>query len=192
MTRLAVERLSDGARPSLVAHFLALSLRDRSQRFGAALPPRAIACYVGEIDFSRDAVFGVNDDDRAIVGVAHLALDDRLGELGLSVLPAYRCRGVGGALFERAATHARNRAIPRLLMRCLYGDASIMRIAQRYGMDVVRGNRDADARLELPPATLASHGAEAVAETIVACDSVRRRLVAAWKQRRAASRIEVS
>lgn len=192
MRRIAVERLREGARASLIAHFVALSLRDRSLRFGAALPPRAIACYVGEIDFSADAVFGVYDDDRALAGVAHLALDDRVGELGLSVLPPHRCRGVGGALFERAATHARNRAVPQLLMRCLRGDASIMRIARRFGMDVVRGNRDADARLDLPPGTLASFGAEVAAEALAACNSARRRLAAAWRRRRAGGRIEVS
>jgi len=155
MMTLAVQRLNEGVRAILVAHFLALLMRDRSLRFGRALAPTVIAAYVDRIDFDHDAVFGILDDRFVLVGVAHLAFEDDHAELALSVLPTHRGRGVGSALFKRAVAHARSRCIPRLFMRCLSGNAPIMRIAQRFGMDIVAGGGNADAHLELQPASLA-------------------------------------
>ena len=112
----AIQRLNEGIRATLVAHFLALPVKDRCLRFGTALAPAVIAAYVDGIDFVRGAVFGVHDDRLALVGVAHMAIEDDLAEVALSVLPMHRGRGLGSALFKRAVAHARKRCIPRLFM----------------------------------------------------------------------------
>lgn len=153
-----VERLSDDMRASLVAHFLALPLKDRSLRFGMALAPTVIAAYVDGIDFERDLVFGVRDDRLAPVGVGHLAIEGDLAELALSVLPANRRRGIGSELFKRAVSEARARCIPSVCMHCLAGNTPVMRIAQRFGMDLITCDGDAAAYLKLqslPPAPIA-------------------------------------
>jgi len=150
-----VERLNDRMRPSLVAHFLALPLKDRSLRFGSAVAPTLIAAYVDRIDFERDLVFGVRDERLAPVGVGHLAIEGDLAELALSVLPANRRRGIGSELFKRAVSEARARRIPSVCMNCLSGNTPVMRIAQRYGMDLITSEGDAAAHLKLqslPPA----------------------------------------
>ncbi|HSS06866.1 MAG TPA: GNAT family N-acetyltransferase [Rhodanobacteraceae bacterium] len=147
----AIERLHEGLRPLLVAHFLALPMKDRCLRFGRPLALPAIAAYIEGIDFGRDEFFGVRDPDRVLVGAVHVALEGDLAELGLSVLPAHRRRGIGSALFERAAAHARNRSIPRLLMHFLADNGPIMRMARRFGMRIVTSAGDADAHLELRP-----------------------------------------
>jgi len=158
---VAVQRLNEGVRAALVAHFLALPMKNRCLRFATSLAPRVIAAYVNGIDFGRDAVFGVYDDQSTLVGVAHLAFEDDLAELGLSVLPAHRARGVGGALLNRAVAHVRDRCIPRLFMHCLSGNAPIMRIEQGLGMDIVEGTGGADTHLKLPPTSPASIAVEA-------------------------------
>ena len=152
MNTFAIHRLNEGVRASLVAHFLSLPMRDRSSRFGAAVAPAGIAAYVNGIDFDRDAVLGVHDGSLALVGVAHIAFQDDLAELGLSVLPAHRRRGVGSALFKWALAHARNRNVPRLLMHFLSGNLPIMRIARKFGMAIVAGGCEVDAYLGLLPA----------------------------------------
>ncbi len=153
---LTIQRLSEGNRPMLVAHFLALSMRDRYLRFGTPFGAAAIASYVDRIDFDHDAVFGVHDDQLALVGAAHIAFEQDLAEIALSVLPAHRGRGVASALFTRAIAHARNRRIPRLFMHFLSGNTPIMRLARKFSMDIARGAGDADAYLKLqstPPET---------------------------------------
>jgi GNAT superfamily N-acetyltransferase len=152
-TTYTVQRLSDDMRGPLVAHFLALPLKDRSLRFGMALAPTVIAAYVDGIDFKRDLVFGVRDDRRQPVGVGHLAIEGNLAELALSVLPANRRRGIGSELFKRAVSEAHARRIPSICMHCLSGNTPVMRIAQRFGMDVITCEGDAAAHLKLqsPP-----------------------------------------
>jgi GNAT superfamily N-acetyltransferase len=183
---VAVQRLDASARAPLVMHFLALPAKDRRRRFGSSLAPEGIAAYVDKIDFERDAVFAVHDDRLVLVGVAHVAFGDDLAELGLSVLPAHRGHGIGGALFERAAAHARNRFIPRLFMHCLEENAPIMHIARRFGMDVVTSIGDADAHLELPPASPASIAGEFVTDRFALYDHALKAHIAAWKRINAA------
>jgi catechol 2,3-dioxygenase-like lactoylglutathione lyase family enzyme len=56
------------------------------------------------------------------------------------------------ALFKRAVMHARSRRIPRLFMPFLSANAPIMRIAQRFGMDIIGCGSDVGASLKLQPA----------------------------------------
>jgi GNAT superfamily N-acetyltransferase len=146
-----IQRLNEGQRTALVAHFLALPTRDRHLRFGTPLGATAVAAYVDRINFARDAVFGVHDDRLALVGAAHVAFADDVAEVGLSVLPAHRRQGVGSALVKRAIAHARQRFAPRFFMRFLRDNAPIMRIARKFGMNIAARGGDADAYLELQP-----------------------------------------
>jgi GNAT superfamily N-acetyltransferase len=182
MMTIAIQRLNENVRATLTAHFLALPMRDRCLRFGTSLAADAIAAYVDRINFVRDAVFGIHDDRRVLIGAAHVAFDGDLAELGLSVLPAHRGCGLGGALFERAMAHARNRRIPRLIMHFLWGNAPIMRIARRFRMNIVADGCDAHAHLDLPPIPLVSRAAELATDTFGLYDRARNALVAAWRR----------
>lgn len=147
---MAIQRLNERQRDALLIHFLALPVEDRSMRFGTGLAPSALAAYVDRIDFGHGAVFGVQDDGGMLVGVAHVAFEADIAEVGLSVLPNHRRRGFGTALFARAVAHARNSRISRLIMHFLWSNAPIMRIARRFRMNVVASAGDATARLDLP------------------------------------------
>ena len=156
MMDIVIRRMNQAARAALKAHFFALSMKDRHRRFCTALAPGAIAAYVDGIDFDHDSVFGVHDDRHVLVGAAHVAFERDLGEVGLSVLPAHRGRGIGGALFGRAAVHARSRGIRGLIMYYLSDNAPIMRIARRFCMKIAAEAGTVKAYLDLPPASLLS------------------------------------
>jgi GNAT superfamily N-acetyltransferase len=177
---IPVQRRNDGARAALAAHFHALPAEDRRLRFGSSLSTEGIIAYCDGIDFRRDAVFGVHDDRLALVGVAHAAFGEDFAELGLSVLPAHRGRGLGSALFERAAAHARNRLVPRLFMHCLAQNVAIMRIARKFGMAIVTDAGDADAHVELSPASAASIAGEFVTDGFALYDYALKSHLAAW------------
>jgi hypothetical protein len=51
--------------------------------------------------------------------------------------------------------HARFRCIPRLLMHFLSGNTPIVRIARRFGMNIVTAAGESSAHLELPLVSLA-------------------------------------
>lgn len=180
MIAVAARRLNADGRPALVAHFLSLPVKDRRLRFCGPVAPSVIANYVDAIDFARDAVFGVYDDRLVLVAAAHVAFEDKVAELGISVLPKHRRRGVGGALFERAVAHARNRSMRRFFMHCLAENEPVIRIARRFGMDIVTRAGEAHAHLELPPASLASIAGEFVTDAFARCGHALDALVAAW------------
>jgi GNAT superfamily N-acetyltransferase len=165
-----VQRLTEASRPQLERHFLSLEPEDVRLRFGVVIAPEAIVAYVSRIDFDVDAVLGVYDEALAIVGVAHVAFTGDLAELGVSVLPGHRGRGIGSALLARAADHVRNRFVTRLFMHCLAENATMLHIARKLGMAIVVDTGEADAFLKLPPADPASVAGEFVDQRLALFD----------------------
>jgi len=157
---VVVYPLSPDSRPQVLEHLLRLSSEDRRLRFGVSVSEETIAGYVEKLDFSRDAVFGVRDDLRSLVGFTHVAQLDEAVELGLSVDALHRGRGIAQAMFRRALLHARNRGVRQLFMHCLSENAAMMHISREAGMRIVIDGPDRDASLSLPPATALSVGTE--------------------------------
>jgi RimJ/RimL family protein N-acetyltransferase len=167
---LHVQRLGEASRLALRRHFLDLDAEDVRLRFGVTISATAIANYVDRIDFDSDAVFGVHDDELALVGVAHVGFTEDMAELGVSVLPAHRGRGVGSALLARAADHVRNRFVTRLFMHCLAENAAMMHIARKLGMKIFVDTGEADAFVKLAPADQASVAGEFVDQRLALFD----------------------
>jgi RimJ/RimL family protein N-acetyltransferase len=170
-----VRELSSGDRERLLKHFIALDEDDRLLRFGQVVPDHVIENYVANIDFSRDTVFGVFDDQLSLVGVGHLAYlpvegKKRTAEFGVSVSESARGRGVGSRLFERAAIRSRNTRVSMLYMHCLSRNATMMHIAKKSGMKIEYAYGEADAYLSLMPADHGSIIAELLQEQAAVFD----------------------
>ena len=162
----APRRLWSIDRHAILRHFLSLDSDDRYLRFGGYRSDTAIGSYVASIDFSSDVVFG-SEEGLALTGVAHLATGARHAELGLSVLPNARNRGVGRSLLQRSYVHSRNWGSRALFMHCLAANVTIIRLAQSLDMKIVSEMSDAEAWLELPPPDVWSY----VDEMLAACTS---------------------
>jgi GNAT superfamily N-acetyltransferase len=156
--------------PALEPHLLALGAEDRRLRFGASLNDAAVRAYLERIDFERDAVFGVFNDELHLIGAAHVARSDGHAELGVSVLPGHRGRGIGGALLARAHMRARNWGVHALFMHCLTENGAMMHLARKRGMEIVVESGEADAWLKLPPADASSHFGEVFAQRVALFD----------------------
>jgi GNAT superfamily N-acetyltransferase len=181
---IRVKELSERDRRRLLMHFLALDDSDRLLRFGTVLPDELITKYVQRLDFNRDSVFGVYDDNLSLVAVGHLAfaprealpvvtnatLKSRVAEFGLSVSGTARGLGIGTKLFERAAIHCRNEDVDTLYMHCLASNQTMIYIAKKAGMEIHRAYGEADAYLTLPPASPRSVLREAVEEQVAHLD----------------------
>lgn len=134
-----------------MAHFLVLPKEDLRLRFGHTLALPAIEAYVDDIDFTIDGIFGVFDPDLRLVGVAHVAVLREVAEFGVSVIPGHRGKGIGKALFQRAATFARNHQVDSLFVHCLAENQPMLHIARSVGMRVVHDSGEVDAWLALEP-----------------------------------------
>lgn len=173
MNQQPVMQLNAAHRAALQKHFQYLEGDDLRLRFGHAVKSEWLTAYVNALNFEDDAVFGVFyvcADDLELVGVAHLALHDDTAEFGVSVLPEYRGRGIGKALFERASAYARNRLVKTFFMHCLAQNAAMMHIARNSGMQIVRDASDADAYLNLPRSDSASLTDELLAKRVALFD----------------------
>ena len=157
-----VRGLDDTHRAAALSHFLALEAEDRHLLFGSPTSDAIIERYVANLNFNRDALFGVFNDALDLVGIAHLAYvpsandGTRSAEFGVSVLHDDRHRGLGAALLARAAVHARNTHIDTLFVHCLAKNKAMMHLAHKLGMRVEFAYGDADAYLILPPANAQS------------------------------------
>jgi RimJ/RimL family protein N-acetyltransferase len=162
-----IAELEESDRSLFLDHLLALGPDDRYLRFGTTLLDDGIRRYVAGIDFATNTIFAVFDDDMAIAAAGHFAplppelaaADIALGpaaEFGLSVAERARRRGLGTALFVRAAAHARNLRIRSLFMHCLAENRAMMRIARRAHMEIRQRHGEADAYLTLTPGTVAT------------------------------------
>ncbi len=183
---IPVKQLSAVNRAALLDHFLALAPEDHRLRFGRSMTTDAIREYVTAIDFDRDTAFGVFDDDLRLAGVAHVGRTEDGAELGVSVLPDSRGKGVGSALFERAHGYARNQGLRQLFMHCLTENNAMMHIARKAGMNIVTAAGESDAHLELPPADAGTIARELLQERVALYD------IALKTQLRAAKRLAAS
>jgi GNAT superfamily N-acetyltransferase len=170
LTDILVRELSRPDRATLEPHFLALGAEDRRLRFGVPLNDDAVRAYIARIDYERDALFGVSDEGLHLIGAAHVARADGHAELGVSVLPGQRGRGIGAALLARAHLRARNWGVRALFMHCLIENAAMMHLARKQEMDIVSEAGEADAWLRLSPADASSHFGEVFAQRVALFD----------------------
>lgn len=149
------KQLTSVDRAAILRHLHRLSEEDLRLRFGSPQSDASIAHYVERIDFERDSLLGVFGDDLELVGVTHLGMGEE-AEFGVSVLPAFRGRGIGTALFARAQEHARNHMIRKFYVHCLTENKAMLAIARKAKMQIVTEAGEADLYLKLPPADYAS------------------------------------
>lgn len=168
--QIPVRELVVSDRAALERHFLALGAEDRRLRFGASFGDATVRAYVSRISFEEDALFGVADDSLELLGAAHVARLPGAAELGLSVLPGHRNRGLGGALLARAVLRARNWGVRTLFMHCLAENDAIMHLARKQGMAIVTEAPEADAQLSLAPADAASFFGEVLEQRVALFD----------------------
>lgn len=156
-----IRPLSPRHKPRILSHLLALSEQDRYLRFGYPATDEQIARYVNALDFARDEIFGIFNRRLQLVAMAHLAfsVDPKwatCAEFGVSVAASQRGRGMGGKLFDRAVTHARNEGVHMLFIQALSENVVMLKIARNAGARVEREGSESEAYLMLPEATLDS------------------------------------
>ncbi len=173
---ILVRELHTGHREKILTHLLELSDTDRTLRFGMYTSNEVIERYVAGIDFLNDSVFGVFDSKLHLTGLAHLGYPlfgnqtNKTAEFGVSVSQTGRGKGIGSALFKRAAMHARNTNIEILYVHCLSSNKVMMHIAKKAGMDIEFSYGEADAYLRLMPPDNASIMSEAVQAQVADID----------------------
>ena len=159
--------LGESHRGQVMAHLLELNEGDRYLRFGYMAHDEQIVAYVKTIDFKRDVMSGVFNEDRKLIALSHLALprvllsketwappgsdtSDACAEWGGSVLAPWRGRGLGKRLFRHSCVLARNANVHRLLIQALTENASMIHIVKSHGASLERMGTETQATVVLP------------------------------------------
>lgn len=166
MKTVPVLQLSETNLDALKRHFLSLDAEDLRLRFEHVICEATLLKYVESIDFGRDAVFGVFDDNLELAGVAHLGLRGEIAEFGVSVAPGHRGEGIGTALYRRAYEYSRNHRIDTLFVHCLKENAAMMHIARKAGMEIVLDAAEVEAHLRVPPGDPVSYTEEFIDDRV--------------------------
>jgi len=163
--RIAIRQLSARHRQAMTQHLLALAPEDRYLRFGYAATDEHISAHVETLNFQHVTAFGVFNRSLKLVGLAQISFTfdrqcQRCAEFGVSVLPECRGRSLGRALFERAATHARNEGVARFLVHALTQNRPMLHIAKSAGASVHSEGDESQVIIVLPPADFDSQVGE--------------------------------
>lgn len=173
-----IRALGVGHRERIALHLLELDSQDRYLRFGYSATDEQVRRYVDGLNFDRDDIFGVYNRKLELVAMAHLAKGaqeagdacESCAEFGVSVLKDARGLGLGSALFDRAAMHARNDNIDLMFIHALSENAAMLAIARKAGARVEQIGSESEAYLRLMPRTLDSRITEIVEEQLAQVD----------------------
>jgi len=154
----------------LASHFLALTAADRFLRFGWIVTDVDVVSYVEALFRARDPVFAVAEPAPDISGAAHLDFDGGYANLGLSVSPWARGKGIGMLLLERAGLLARAQGVRTLFVRNLNFNTALRRLAHRVGMRVACSPSARATRLELPASSNSTLGRDSFEGQITLAD----------------------
>ncbi|KRE09755.1 hypothetical protein ASE63_04310 [Bosea sp. Root381] len=140
-----IRRLWPAERDLFKAHLLRLDGVTRRQRFGTIVGDDFLENYA-VTTFGIGGLVYAYIEDGEVRGAAELrGLEEiaaRTGEAAFSVEVEWRRRGIGGALFGRLITAARNRGIRTLYMTCLPENAAMRRLARNFEADLAGGYAD--------------------------------------------------
>ena len=145
----AVTQLTRRDHARVLRHFAGLSTEDRRIRFGSGRSTEGIGRYVDRIDFERHCVLGATAACGELVGVAHLPIEHGVGELGVSVNPRGRRRGIGVALARRALAEAQRAGAREFRFDYAADNQAMRRIAVSLRMTLTRFGSEVSARLPL-------------------------------------------
>lgn len=173
-----IRSLGESHRERIAQHLLALEAHDRYLRFGYSATDEHIRRYIESLNFERDEIFGIYNRKLELVAMAHLAFMGKdaepclesCAEFGVSVLKESRGLGLGSALFDRAAMHARNDGIQLMFIHALSENDVMLKIARNAGAKVEQLGSESEAYLRLTPPTLDSRLTEIVEEQVALVD----------------------
>ena len=173
-----IRALGESHRGRIALHLLTLDSHDRYLRFGYSATDEQIRRYAASLNFERDDIFGVYNRKLELVAMAHLAKGapeageacQSCAEFGVSVLKESRGLGLGSALFDRAAMHARNDNLDLMFIHALSENDVMLGIARKAGARVEQLGSESEAYLRLMPRTLDSRISEIVEEQLAQVD----------------------
>ena len=140
-------------RALLERHFAALGAEDLRRRFCYTISPEGVAAWLDSAALTGVSSYGIFNPALELIAVGQFGASVGELDVGLSVLPPYRRKGLAAALLYRAASFARTRGLRAIVVHCLADNSPMLLLARRIGMTVAISQGEADGRLQLRAGT---------------------------------------
>lgn len=115
-------------------HFRRLSMQDLALRFNHTVSPAWVdEKYVGRLGQDGDILLGAMSGTK-VVGFCHVALVGEQAEIGISIDPEWRGKGLGNQLIERAKVYATAAGAAKFYIACAPSNSAMIALAAHFGM----------------------------------------------------------
>lgn len=137
--------------PKYLDHLIRLDKDSRYLRFGMPVNDAAIEHFMMTVErqFKEHMIYGAFNEDH-VQGVAHLALNDRIPEFGISVDREMRRQGHASHLIRMAITYLRNRGFREVAMFCLSHNEPVIKLVRKMGAATITHGSDSSANVSVP------------------------------------------
>jgi RimJ/RimL family protein N-acetyltransferase len=166
---------------ALETHFAALATEDLRNRFCHSIKPEAVTKYLDQWSAADILSYGIFDPDRGLIAVSQFAQSADELEVGISVLPAYRRKGLALSLLCRCARYARTRGLKALIIHCLTDNVPMLSLARRIDMTIETSNGESDGHLTLRAATAIDFWSEIADDQDSLAKSIADSVVKSWQ-----------
>lgn len=156
---MIVRKIHSDGFDEIKSHLLRLAKDDRELRFGYAAKDEHIEQYVSKKDPMKTLNMGFFYEGSLVALVEVYfdqsvdSFDNQSAEIGLSVEPNFRGKGLGSILFEYAVTFSRNRGAKLLRSQCLMRNTWMRRIAISHNMVLDSSYGESVGEMLLSPPT---------------------------------------
>lgn len=166
----AFRTLWEWEKPEYIAHLLRLDRESRRQRFHRAMTDRHIADHADRA-FADPNLHIIGWFKNGVLrGACEVAIYDtargREAEAAFAIEAEHRMCGVGRALMERAALHARNLGATDLHITTDQDNRAMIGLARSCGAEVTIRDMEAEGVLHAKPRTVISVALETIEEDL--------------------------
>jgi RimJ/RimL family protein N-acetyltransferase len=147
---------------------------DRYLRFGTTANDDFIMTYLTNSfqNFGTENMWFIVENNDKVVGTVHVNIDSKnVAEMGFTVSPGYRGKGIAQNLFYRGSTWAAMRGAKTIFTHCLSQNKVMQHIAKKNGMSIITLDAtEREASIKVTKGVLTSYYVDATMDHIAFVD----------------------
>lgn len=149
MNEYSLIRLFSSSGEEMITHFLDMSVNDRYLRFGYNVSDKNIENYITtSLVAERSTWYGIKINN-CLVATIHIAMIENMAEFAFTTCQDHRGKKLGQLLFARGYQLVTEEQIDRIYLCMLSKNKAMIRIAKKFGMNVMIHGVESEASITI-------------------------------------------
>lgn len=146
----------DFHRDKVKNHFLRLDSDSRHSRFCSIMNDENLINYVNKMDFSKNGIFGIFNENLDIIGLGECVFykdspeKKETAEVAFSVEKGYQGKGLGNKLMARVVQFANTHNLKEMTMYFLRDNAATLHLANKYNFKAEYYSTEVSGTVKVP------------------------------------------